>query len=175
MKYFTKEFWLRLQNVSDSWANDQEWEQLLVAYRNNLSVLCERLRAASMAFFEDADVHDGHLVEFRVSQPVTTQSWDGAPETEHPVNVQLVVREKHSTRTWVLKYSTVRSVVVDYPSRHPLFPIGGEGFGDWGYHELTDAGDGFLRHEVLFATGATLLVEFGDIEVEQAEARTGAV
>jgi hypothetical protein len=38
---------------------------------------------------------------------------------------------------------------------------------DWGYHELSDAGDGFLRHEVLFSSGAIVLVEFRDLSVER--------
>ena len=33
------------------------------------------------------------------------------------------------------------------------------------YHELTDAGDGFLHHEFLFATAATVTFEFREVEV----------
>jgi hypothetical protein len=38
-----------------------------------------------------------------------------------------------------------------------------------GYHELSDAGDGFLRHEVLLSSGAVLLVEFRDVSVERVD------
>ena len=168
MKYFTKDYWLRLQDLSNSERNDREWEQLLVAYRENLSTLRSRLSPEAMAFFDDANVHDGHLAEFRIGQQSPLTPWDGSPDTEHPVTVQLTVRDATGHAAWLLKYSNVRRVVVDYPSEAELFPIGGEGFGDWGYHELTDAGGGFLRHEVLFATGATLLVEFGSIQVDRA-------
>ena len=167
MKYFTKEFWLRLQDIANSPAHDEEWERLLVAYRDELAGLAERIPPATMVFFAEANVHDGQLLEFRVSQPTARTPWDGAAETEHPVDVQLVVQEEGGASTWRLKYSNVRRVNVDYPSTSPLFPMGGEGFGDWGYHELTNAGGGLLRHEVLFATGTSLLVEFGTVDVER--------
>src|ERR1700679_3397251 len=57
---------------------------------------------------------------------------------------------------WRMAYGALRRVAIDYPSGSPLFYSPGEGFGDWGYHERTDAGDGFLRHEILFATESFL-------------------
>ena len=168
MKYFTKELWLAAQDPSNADASHREWDRRLSEYRSNLSDLRDRLPAAVMFFFEEADVHDGHLAEFRVFQP-QFNAWDGSRDTEHPVRVDLVVREEGGRGSWRVKYSQVRRVTVDYPSDAPLFPIGGDGFGDWGYHELTDAGNRFLRHEVLFATGATLLVEFCEAIVERVE------
>jgi hypothetical protein len=167
MKYFTKELWLGMQDLSNAEASERDWSRRLNAYRDSLSNLRDRLPAAVMFFFEEADVHDGQLGEFRVFQPAL-EVWDGSPDTEHPVGVDLVVHEDRGRGSWRVKYSSVRRVTADYPSDTPLFPTGGGGFGDWGYHELMDAGDGFLRHEVLFATGATLLVEFRDVVVERA-------
>jgi len=69
------------------------------------------------------------------------------------------------TSFWKVSYNTVRRVMIDFPSEQPLFYQQGEGFGDWGYHELTDAESGFLRHEVLFASGAVLLFEFREVVV----------
>jgi hypothetical protein len=68
---------------------------------------------------------------------------------------------------WRLSYESVRRVLIHYPTEAPLFHGDGDGFGDWGYHELTDAGDGFLRHEVLFASGSVLLVEFKEFAIER--------
>jgi len=68
----------------------------------------------------------------------------------------------------------VRRLLIQYSADADLFPSGsggGFGFGDWGYHELRDAGDGFLAHEVLFATGSTLLVEFQEVVVTFEQAR----
>jgi hypothetical protein len=45
----------------------------------------------------------------------------------------------------------------------------------WGYHELTDVGDGFLRHEVLFSSGATLLTEFRELTVTKVESERSSI
>jgi hypothetical protein len=47
-------------------------------------------------------------------------------------------------------------------------------FSDWGYHELSDCGSGFLMHEVLFASGSRLLVQFRDVQVESVEVQRAA-
>ena len=74
---------------------------------------------------------------------------------------------------WHISYKTVRRVVVDYPTESPLFYRDGNGFGDWGHHELTDAGSGFLRHEILFSRGTVLMFEFTDVEVSYVERAKG--
>jgi hypothetical protein len=73
---------------------------------------------------------------------------------------------------WTLRYAGLRRIVVDFPSESPLFYYPGRGFEDWGYHELSDAGDGFLRHEILFSSGSTVLVEFRDLTLERVDRPT---
>jgi hypothetical protein len=51
-------------------------------------------------------------------------------------------------------------VLFDFPSGEPLFHEEGGRIDDWGYDELTAAGKLYLRHEVLFSSGATALIEF---------------
>ena len=64
----------------------------------------------------------------------------------------------------------MRRVLIDFPSDDPLFNRGAGGFDDLGYHELTDA-DGFLRHELLFSSGAILAFEFEDVAISCTPAR----
>jgi hypothetical protein len=60
-----------------------------------------------------------------------------------------------------LQYEGVARVDLDCPGKIALFPIGKHAhFGDWGYDELTVAKEGSFRHEVLFASGSTLAIEF---------------
>ena len=70
---------------------------------------------------------------------------------------------------WTLRYAHLRRLLVDFPSEEPQFFDRGGGFEDWGYHELRDAGDGFLRHAILFSSGAVVLVEFRDVSVERCD------
>ena len=46
-----------------------------------------------------------------------------------------------------------------------MFYSEGEGFDDIGYDELTEANHEFLRHEILFSSGASILFEFQNISV----------
>ena len=41
-----------------------------------------------------------------------------------------------------------------------LFPTGSDDFHHWGYDELSLRGSGIFRHEILFASGATILIDF---------------
>jgi len=68
---------------------------------------------------------------------------------------------------YTLKYSKLRRVQFDYPSETPLFHEEGEHIGDWGYDELTAIDDNYLRHEVLFASGTTILIDFKDFSYER--------
>jgi hypothetical protein len=66
----------------------------------------------------------------------------------------------------------IRRIDVNFPGKVKLFPIGMyTNFGDWGYDELTSPEKGFFRHEVLFSSGATITVEFGDISVDRKRAK----
>jgi hypothetical protein len=149
MKFFTKENWRTLQRVPP--ANDllERIHQARAAYFEQLQTLRTRLSEDAFHFFMDADVHDGELLELVLE--------DGSRR------VRLSVLDAPHKLVWTLSYNTVRRVMLDFPSEQPLFYQEGEGFGDWGYHELTDAGSGFLRHEILFASGAVLLFEFAGI------------
>ena len=79
----------------------------------------------------------------------------------------MTVLDAYDEYVWRLSYLNLRRVLVDFPSDPPLFYRTGEGFGDWGYDELTDGSDGFLRHEVLFRSGSTLLFEFKGIQISK--------
>jgi hypothetical protein len=97
----------------------------------------------------------------------TTGPWEGP----YRLRVELSVAEWTKTQ-WTLRYTQIRRIFVDFPTDTPLFYNPGDGFEDWGYHELSDAGDGFLRHEILFSSGAVVLVEFRDVSVERVDRPT---
>jgi hypothetical protein len=178
MKYFTKTLWVGAQQLAGS-AHDEnygQWQKAFRDYRAQLDAMKNRLPANAYQFFSEADIHDGELLEFRVadgSRPAPlgepAQRWNSVGG--HPVRAKLAVLDAYHRIVWYLEYRLVRRVVVDFPGDEPIFNHEDGGFGDWGYHELTDAGDGFMRHEVLFRSGATLLVEFRDIVVESVPAR----
>ena len=181
MKYFTREYWFSLQ--SRDYTPPPEAESPFRLYHAELALLRERLAPEVFGFFSEADVHDGELLEFTVvdgnAGPHRSESphGNGRASLGFPVRVHLRVMDAHERLVWTLNYSAVRRCVVQYNAEADLFPSGsggGFGFGDWGYHELRDVGAGFLAHEVLFATGSALLVEFQQVEVRSGDARAAA-
>jgi hypothetical protein len=177
MKYFTPELWASWQDPTRK--DPPPDKDPFKLYRAQLDGLRDRVNAEAFRFFSEADVHDGELLEFSVldGSRCAPPGEAGRPwETrdDYPVRVSLRVLEASDRLVWRLRYSAVRRVAVQYPGQADLFQDQGRGFGDWGYHELSDCGSGFLRHEVLFASGSILLVEFRGVEAEAAEARPGA-
>lgn len=184
MKYFTKELWSDLQDGDKRHAVEKQWGVALVDYRAQLHTLQPRLSALAFEFFADADVHDGRLQHFSIGgrDSETSPAWVQRPfgdeewhSRDYPVIVDLEVAEGGGPTRWHLGYQHVRRVLADFPTERPLFYSDGDGFEDWGYHELTDAGDGFLRHEILFSSGATLLTEFRELTVTKVERERASI
>jgi hypothetical protein len=61
---------------------------------------------------------------------------------------------------YTLNYQGIRRVVFDFPSDDPLFFAEGDNLGDWGYDEVSAPNSSYLRHEVLFSTGNSIIIEF---------------
>lgn len=169
MKYLTKQRWASSRN-GDAGADSAAWRKALRAYREQLEALRERLPDHVFAFFDRADIHDGELLYLDIRDGSRPAPLDQLPRPwivpgDHPVKVELAILDTYDKQMWGLRYSAIRRILVDFPSGKPLSYQDGDGFGDVGVHELTDCGDGFFRHEILFATGATVLVEFREVEV----------
>jgi hypothetical protein len=163
LKYFTPELWA-------SWSEPgyiapPPERDPFVLYRRELETLRNRVAPEVYSFFIEADVHDGTLVEFAIREgvplsPSTAVADAAVEERQLPVGVALAVEDGWGRFKWTLHYTGVRRVDVRYAAEDWA-----RGFDDWGYQELTDAGGGFLRHEVLFASDSILLVEFLGIEI----------
>lgn len=163
MKYFTKKLWTgRPANLFTGDAAG--WDKARRAYWKQLAALRPQFPPDVFAFFERADIHEGDLLHVDVADGSRTVP--GQPGT-HPVRVELALQDVYDRLAWTLHYASVRRVAIDFPSAAPLAWHEGDGFGAIGFHELTGCGGGFYRHEILFASGATLLVEFKDVDVRR--------
>lgn len=160
MRYLTKELWQSAQEPGKLDEYESNWHKAYQDYVQQLSHLRDRLTPESYRFFLDADLHDGALVKLEV-EGGNTKNYS------YPASAKLIASDASNEYAWHMSYGSLRRVVIDYPSADPLFYSSGEGFGDWGYHELTDAGEGFLRHEILFATGSVILFEFKEFSISK--------
>lgn len=162
MKYFTKEIWRGNNNWRKSdWAREQ-WELNSREYARQLEELKPRLTEETYRFFTSESLHDGRLLDFTAGDRIDfdVHGPDRFDFNEHNPSVRMRVFGACADALHTLRYAGVRRALFDYPTDDPLFHEEGRHIGDWGYDELTDAGGGYLRHEVLFASGTTILVEF---------------
>jgi hypothetical protein len=169
MKYLTKKRWASMR-AGDGGTPAASWGKALRAYREQLETLRTALPEPVFAFFDRADIHDGELLHLDIRDGSRPAPLDQLPRPwivpgDHPVRVDLAILDTYDKQIWGLRYSAIRRILVDFPSKQPLAYQDGDGFGDIGVHELTACGDGFFRHEILFATGATLLVEFKEVDL----------
>jgi len=165
MQYFTRELWQSGQEPGKLDEYNSNWQTAYDKYLQQLTWLRDRISAEAYRFFAEADLHDGAFLKLELEG-------GSAQNYSYPVRAKLIAKDASGHFFWQMSYGILRRVIIDYPSRSPLFYSSGEGFGDWGYHELTDAGDGFLRHEILFATGSGILFEFKEFSATREPAKT---
>jgi hypothetical protein len=103
----------------------------------------------------------------RISDP------DGKATRDIPNHRQLVVRlfvlsDRIDQHCYTLEYKNIDKIELNYPGKIKLFPMGMfPNLGDWGYDELTSIANGLFRHEILFSSGATIVVDFRQVSVHR--------
>lgn len=171
MKYFTKEMWRGWNSRDEAEKHrarelsDRNWQE----YGQELEKLESRLGPAAYEFFKTAERHDGRLISFTAGDAI---GHDIHGPAKFDINadetaVEIKLLSPYLKTLYTLNYSGVRKVVFDYPSDDPLFHYDGRNISDWGYDEVTAVDEKFLRHEVLFSSGTTILIEFTDFSFKQ--------
>ena len=171
MKYFTKELWAGHNSRSDVEMQRafEQGEQNVQEYARQLKQLKPRLSEEAYRFFTAESLHDGRLLAFSSGDSIG-HDVHGSEKFDinvHNPSVEMRVLGSNLDVLYTLRYKEARRVLFDYPSDHPLFHHEGGHIGDWGYDELTAVDDNYLRHEVLFASGTTILIEFKDFSYER--------
>lgn len=163
MKYFTKELWRGdNQRLPASDAATQQGQSNEQEYIAQLEHLSSRLSKQGFRFFREESLHDGRLLAFVAGDK---PDYDDSKMrrfdiNSHRTSVYMKLLGANLDFLYTLKYTKVRKILFDFPSDDPLFYQEGDHIGDWGYDELTAVDDSYLRHEVLFASGTIILIEF---------------
>ena len=150
-----------MQSPEPTEETDRLWEEGMVEYIAQLETLQPKLSARNYNFFRHHSLHDGCVAELRViDRNAENMRAEGryhvTPMQRSPVIVAIEVLSGDFAYT--LTFSKVSALRIDSPAEETL--PGWGGFGDWGYGELTEAGERTFRYEVLFSSGAALLIEF---------------
>jgi hypothetical protein len=164
MKYFTKDLWLAWNNQGpiDPKKAIGIGNEAFDNYRHELEMLRTRLGTKTYEFFSTESLHDGRVLSFIVGDGINHQVGGVKPfdinARQTAVRIQVFGSEMDVLYT--LSYEGVRRVVFDFPSDEPLFYHEGDNIGDWGYDEVSAPDANYLRHEVLFSSGTSVIVEF---------------
>jgi hypothetical protein len=181
MKYFTPQLWIAFQGPRRNTAF-KTWERRFRQYRKSLETILPGLRPSARRFFRDALVlHDGTLTRMDVCDRI--DDIDGGATRDivnrHTLRVRLfvladIVRRRRVTGKccYVLEYTQIDRIDLSYPGDLQLFPAGIDpNFGDWGYDELSSPEKNLFRHEILFASGATITIDFREFTCRRTPAR----
>lgn len=161
MELITKRHW-RGWNTRDEaewdWATKSADENFKL-YAERLVKLRPRLKERNYRFFEDG-LHDARLISFTIGDGLHidfSRDKDASISDFYRTSVEVKVLNADFDAFYVLKYGKVSKSVFDFPSDDPLW---GKNIDDWGYDELSVVDEKVLRHEVLFSSGTTMLIEF---------------
>jgi hypothetical protein len=162
MKYFKKELWAGVNNEATYKKSYAQWERNLKKYVEQLEKLKSRLSKNASRFFAEESLHDATLIGFTVGDRVGRYPKDYSSFIKNRLRTTVLIEALtySQDKIYTLKYTGIRKVSFDFPSSSPLFHDRGGPIDDWGYDELTAAGKEYLRHEILFSSGATILIEF---------------
>jgi hypothetical protein len=162
MRYFKKELWAGINNESTYKKASAHWDRNLKRYVEQLEKLKPRLSKNALRFFTKESIHDATLIAFTVGDRIDgyPKNYDSYIKKQLRTSVRIETLSYDQDYVYTLRYTGIRKVVFDFPSSSPLFYGMRDAIDDWGYDELTSGGKDYLRHEVLFSSGATILIEF---------------
>jgi len=164
MKYFTKNLWRagNGQGPIDHKRAIEIGNEAFNNYRRDLEQLRPRLDPQTYEFFTTESLHDGRVLSFIVGDGIDHKV-DGVKPFDinaRETAARIQVFGSDLDILYTLNYESVRKVVFDFPSDEPLFYQEGGSIGDWGYDEISAPDANYLRHEVLFSSGSSIVIEF---------------
>ncbi len=175
MKYFKKELWEGMNNYDGKKFDEivKKWDRNVRAYYKQLKYLKPRLNKRAFDFFNRISLHDASLLSFNVGDGLhfpwdaKIKSFMGQPR------IEMHVLGAKGDMIYTLNYSGLKQVYFDFPTKYPLFHRLGGSIGDWGYHELTATDKSHLRHEILFSSGASIIIGFMKFSYSIIKRKTG--
>lgn len=160
MKYFTPKLWADYNSsVRSVWKKaDKQWGRNVKSYVRQLKKILPKLSRNARRFFGKVDLHDGELLLISMGDILTfLKKWIKVRTNF----IEIKVLHSESLELYILSYSGIRNYKIEYSSCSPIYDERDPYIlGDWGYDELTMTKDKWLKHEILFGSGATIILEF---------------
>jgi hypothetical protein len=160
MKYYTDELWTNLNSGDKHLAEkaSKQWDRNNRLYQKHLNKILPNVPKKAQNFFGKVSLHDGTLLKFSTGDKMK-KGRDGDYFIAGSF-AEIEVLCPRGTYIYTLSYPVIRKCIVDFHSNSPFLPDKERIYEDWGYHEFSLTKDKWMRHEILFSTGATILLEF---------------
>lgn len=153
MKYFTDELWSKINSISKEERDvaDHQWDKNMHEYEIVFEKIKSRLSERFLKIYMDN--HGFH--DFQIKNIVVNQKEYGI---KNPVSLDIYLTDDEVS--FKISYKCIKKLHIDYQERKDC--IDRRGIDDWGYDEFTPVDEQILSHEILFASGATILIHFID-------------
>lgn len=156
MKYFTDELWSKFNSDSKDERSEAEleWEKNNKEYSIIFEAIKNRFSKKFLkTYLNNYGFHDFHIKEFQIVHKEY--------KCKNPISINLIITDE--INIWKITYKYVRKISVNYQEeimQQNDWWNGRVGFDDWGYDEFLPIDEQTLSHEILFASGSTILVHF---------------
>lgn len=150
MKYFTGELCGRInsESITEREQARLEWKQNDEVYSKVFENVKPMLTKKFLKMYLIAHgFHDCEFLSFEVIQP---KRW-----ANDPITVRIVISNRESKFTHT--YKKVKKIRMNYDSEERMSKWG---IDTWRYDEFLLVDDKQLTHEILFASGATIFIQF---------------
>lgn len=163
MRYFTNELWNGINSDSEEEREkaDLQWEKNDNEYYEIFKTVKKLLPKKFLRIYEqEYGFHDYELKNFEVIH--------GEKGYKDPVSVSIIIA--NGEKMWNILYKKIKKISINYQQQPDVLKRKKriyEGFDDYGYDEFFQIDEKTLSHEILFASGSTILVHFEKISINE--------
>lgn len=164
MKYFTYELWNKLnsENEEEREKANNVWKSADEKYDIEFNKIKNEISLGSLkVYYNCKGFHDFSLVKFELNQN---------EQSRNHINVRLEVFS-HEFGSYELIYSGVErfGLIFDRDEMPEFYKM--PQLDTWGYDEFLRVENKILSHEILFVSGATILIHFRRIKIKKLNER----
>lgn len=166
MRYFTKDMWLGLTNIEEECYWDKKWKRNILKYNQYLKKISTKVPKSFFNLIKSGHLHGDYLLELEIKNVIKKVYFQKETKEIHPesikkgkinININLLCPSKYRK---YLEYQDVKRYELEFPSDKPLPLADNDTFGSWGYDEIELLKNGWIKHEIIFHSGATVVIIF---------------